>query len=127
MALSDATLLSITGITIPEYAIRGLTLDLQLIAADAALRRSINGQLLDLTSEQFRKYSATLSCEDQDVPTLTDIWQGQLVTMTCIPGVGPVNDASGGTLTLNMMVESWTTSRVEWDALTNWTINLLEV
>ncbi len=127
MALSDATLLSITGITIPEYAIRGLTLDLQLVTADAALRRSINGELLDLTADQFRKYSATLSCEDQDVPTLTDIWQGQIVTMTCIQGVGPANDPSGLTLTLTMMVTSWQTSRVEWDALTNWTIELLQV
>ena len=121
MALIDSTLLAITGITIPEYAIRGLTLDLQLETADAGLRRSINGQLLDLTSEQFRKYSATLTCEDQDVPTLTGIWQGQIVTMTCIVGVGP------GPVTLTMMVTNWTTSRAEWDALTNWTIELLEV
>ncbi len=125
--MSSSTLLSITGITIPDYAIRGLTLDLQLVTADGGLRRSINGELLDLTATQFRKYSATLSCEDQDVPTLTDIWQGQIVTVTCIPGVGPVNDASGGTLTLNMMVNNWTTSRAEWDSLTNWTIELLEI
>ncbi len=125
--MTDSTLLSITGITIPDYAIRGLTLDLQLVTASDGLRRSINGELLDLTASQFRKYSATLSCEDQDVPTLTDIWQGQIVTVTCIPSVGPVNDASGGTLTLNMMVNSWTTSRAEWDSLTNWTIELLEI
>ncbi len=125
--MSDSTLLSITGITIPDYAIRGLTLDLQLVTANDGLRRSVNGDLLDLTAPQFRKYQATLSCEDQDVPTLTDIWQGQVVTVTCIPGVGPVNDASGGTLTLNMMVNSWTTSRAEWDSLTNWTIELLEM
>ncbi len=125
--MTDSTLLAITGITIPDYAIRGLTLDLQLVTANDGLRRSINGELLDLTAAQFRKYQATLSCEDQDVPTLTDIWQGQIVTVTCIPGVGPVNDASGGTLTLSMMVNSWTTSRAEWDSLTNWTIELLEI
>ncbi len=125
--MTDSTLLAITGITIPDYAIRGLTLDLQLVTASDGLRRSVNGELLDLTAPQFRKYSATLSCEDQDVPTLTDIWQGQIVTVTCIPGVGPVNDASGGTLTLNMMVSNWTTSRAEWDSLTNWTIELLEI
>ena len=124
--MSDSTLLSITGITIPDYAIRGLTLDLQLVAADGGLRRSINGELLDLTAEQFRKYTATLSCEDQDVPTLTDIWQGQIVTITCIPGVGPANNTDG-TLTLSMMVDTWNTSRAEWDALTNWTINLIEI
>jgi hypothetical protein len=125
--MTDSTLLSITGITIPDYAIRGLTLDLQLLTATDGLRRSVNGELLDLTAPQFRKYQATLSCEDQDVPTLTDIWQGQIVTVTCIPGVGPVNDYNGNTLTLNMMVNSWNTSRAEWDSLTNWTIELLEI
>jgi hypothetical protein len=42
-------------------------------------------------------------------------------------GVGPVNDYNGNTLTLNMMVNSWNTSRAEWDSLTNWTIELLEI
>lgn len=122
MALIDSTLLAITGITIPEYAIRGLKLYLQLETADGALRRSINGELLDLTSEQFHnKYSATLSCEDQDVPTLTGVRQGLVVTITCIIGVGP------GPVTLTMMVTGWTTSRAEWDALTDWTIELLQV
>ncbi len=124
--MSDSTLLAITGITIPDYAIRGLTLDLQLVAADGGLRRSINGELLDLTADQFRKYTATLSCEDQDVPTLTDIWQGQIVTITCIPGVGPANNTDG-TLTLSMMVDTWNTSRAEWDSLTNWSINFIEI
>lgn len=119
-------MLAITGITIPDYAIRGLTLDLQLVAADGGLRRSINGELLDLTADQFRKYTATLSCEDQDVPTLTDIWQGQIVTITCIPGVGPANNTDG-TLTLSMMVDTWNTSRAEWDSLTNWSINFIEI
>jgi hypothetical protein len=126
MALSDSTLLAITGITIPDYAIRGLTLNLQLINASDGLQRSINGSLLDLTAPQFRKYKATLTCEDQDVPTLTDIWQGQIVTITCIPGVGPANNTDG-TLTMNMMVDAWTTSRAEWDALTSWSIDFLEI
>ena len=31
---ADSTLLAITGITIPDYAIRGLTFDLQLVTAE---------------------------------------------------------------------------------------------
>ena len=31
------TVLAITGITIPDYAIRGLTFDLQLVTADGGL------------------------------------------------------------------------------------------
>jgi hypothetical protein len=125
--MSESTVLAVTGITIPDYAVRGLKMDLQLIAANDGLRRSINGNLLDLTAPQFRKYSAVLSCEDQDVPELTDIWQGKIVTVTCIPGLGPVNNPTADTLTLSMMVDTWSTSRAEWDALTNWTINLLEI
>jgi hypothetical protein len=46
--------------------------------------------------------------------------------LTCIPGVGPANNTDG-TLTLSMMVDAWTTSRAEWDALTSWSIDFLEI
>jgi hypothetical protein len=124
--MSDSTLLAIAGITIPDYAIRGLVLELQPIANTSGLRRTVNGALGDFTAPQFRKYSAKLSCDDQDVPDLTDIWQGQIVIVTCIPGVGPANNTDG-TLTLSMMVDTWDTSRDEWNALTSWSINLLEI
>ena len=45
----------------------------------------LTANCIDLTAAQFRKYSATLSCQDQDVPALTDIWQGQIVAITLIP------------------------------------------
>ncbi len=115
------TVLAITGITIPDYAIRGLTFDLQLVTSDGGLRRSVNGELLDLTASQFRKYSGTLSCQDQDVPVLTDIWEGQVVAITLIPFSGI------GTATLNMMVTNWTTSTDEWGHLVDWSIDFLEI
>jgi hypothetical protein len=123
--MSDSTLLELTGITFGDFSCRGLTMDLQPIQSNDGLQRTINGALLDLTALQFRKYAATISCEDQEAPELGDIWQGMPVTVKCIPGVG-LSD-TGGELTLSMLVDSWTTSRDEWNALTNWTINLLEV
>jgi len=126
--MSDSTLLSLTGITLGDYSCRGLTLELEPIQSNGGLRRTINGGLLDLTAPQFRKFQATISCEDQDAPELTDIWQGMPVTVVCIPGIIGGTDSTGsGTITLNMLVDSWKTSRAEWDALTNWSINLLEV
>ena len=124
--MSDSTLLSLTGIDLGDYSCRGLTLELSLVTANNGLRRTINGAMRDFTAPQFRKYQATISCEDQDAPELQGIWQGAPVTVTCIPGV------TGGTdtetpLTLNMLVDSWQSSRAEWDALSNWSINLVEV
>jgi hypothetical protein len=125
--MSDSTLLSITGITIPDYAIRDLTFDLELVTSSNGLQRTINGSLRDFTAPQFRdKYNATLSCEDQDVPELTGVNQGTIVTIVCIPGVGPANNTDG-TLTLDMMVDSYTTSRAEWQALTNWSIKFQQI
>ena len=120
MSFTPPTLLGLVGIDLGQYSARGLTLQLQPIASNNGLRRTINGELLDLTAPQFRKYSAIISCEDVDAPVLTDIWQGKPVTVTLIPETGI------GVVTLSMLVDSWQTSAQEWEHLTNWTINLLE-
>ena len=126
--MSDSTLLELTGIELGDYSCRGLTLDLQLVTASNGLRRTVNGALRDFTAPQFRKYQATISCEDQDAPELVGIWQGLPVTVTCIPGVvGATDDNPTATLILDMLVDSWQSSRAEWDALSNWSINLIEV
>ena len=124
--ITDSTVLGIVGLTLGEFSCRGLTMELTPIGSNQGLRRSINGVLLDLTAVQFHKYSASISCEDQEAPELTDIWQGKILTVTCIPGLGP-SDSTAGSITLTMMLDTWTTSRDEWGALTNWTLNLLEV
>jgi hypothetical protein len=124
--LSDSTLLELTGIDLGDYSCRGLTMTLTPVASQNGLRRTINGGLLDLTAPQFRKYSAAISCEDQDAPELIGIWQGMPVTVVCVPGLAGGTDNPSATLTLSMLVDTWDTSRDEWNALTNWTIHLLE-
>ncbi len=87
----------------------------------------MNGLLLNLTAPQFQKFSATISCEDVDAPELDGIWQGQPVTVVCIPGmIGETNDTATA-ITLQMLVDTWNSSRDEWNCLVSWTINLLEV
>lgn len=122
-----STVLSLTGITLGDYSCRGLTMDLSPIQSSNGLRRTANGGLLNLTAPQFQKYSASISCQDQDAPELDGIWQGQAVTVVCIPGQVGSSESTAGAITLNMLVDSWTTSRDEWNSLTSWTINLLEV
>jgi len=120
LPFTPPTLLSITGIDLGQYSARGLTLQLQPLQSSNGLRRTINGDLLDLTAPQFRKYSVSISCEDVDAPDLTGIYQGMPVTVTLIPETGI------GVVTLSMLVDSWQTSAQEWEHLTNWTLNLLE-
>ena len=125
MVFTPPTLLSISPIDLGDYSARGLTMTLNPISAGAGLRRSVNGTLIDLTSPQFQKFQASISCTDVDAPDLTDIWQGQILTVVCIPNMGPGNTSSQ--LTLTMMVDSWNVSTDEWGDQTSWTINLLEV
>ncbi len=124
--MPSTSVLSISGISLGDYSVRGLTMTLTPIPSQNGLRRSIEGTLLDLTSPQFHKYAATISCTDHEAPPLTDIWQGTVVTVTCVPELGPEND-TGGVLVLEMMVDTWQTSRDEYGAETAWSINLLEV
>lgn len=126
MTFTPPTLLSIVGIDLGDYSARQLTMTLNPIASGAGLRRSVNGTLLDLTALQFRKYQASVTATDVDAPALTNIWQGQTVTVTCIPNMGVI-DSTDGTVTLSMMVDSWNVSTDEWGCQTSWTINLLEV
>ena len=42
-----------------------------------------------------------------------------------IPNLG-VSDATDGTLTLSMLVDTWRTEADEWGAMTDWSIDLIE-
>jgi len=120
---SPTTLLSIDGIDFSDYATRNISVVLQPIAT-GSLRRDVNGNLVDMTLPQFRKYRVEVLCSDHEVPNLNDIWRGKEVEVTLIPGLG-VEDSSG-VMTLTMMVVEWTTDRKEWEAQGSWHLVLLE-
>jgi hypothetical protein len=116
------TLLAIDAIDFSPYAVRGITMTLEPIDQAASLARDCRGDLVDISFEQFRQYKISISCTDHEAPELTDIWPGQDITITCIPGLGAAND-SNDVLTILAKVTSWNTSREEWEAEVAWELN----
>lgn len=76
--------LTLSGIGVPPYSVRGATQTLQPIDAAQQLRRTINGTLIDVSRAAFRKYRSTISCTDQQPPAVDGVWPGQVVTVGCI-------------------------------------------
>jgi hypothetical protein len=113
------TLLSIDDIDFSPYSVRGLTMTLAPIDQAAALARDCRGDLADLSLAQFRQYKVTITCTDHEVPELTDVWPGQDITITCIPGLGAAN-TTGDVLIILAKVTAWNTSRDEWAAEIAW-------
>lgn len=136
--------LVIDGIYIPPYAARNLSQTLDPIDDAGVLQYTINGTLLDLSDSNFQKYRSTISCTDHQLPALNGVWPGRLVTVHCIsrlyyltasglpdrevvPGSSEVQgDYTFYRPKLTMRVESYSTSREEWQARNAWTLNLLE-
>jgi hypothetical protein len=117
------TLLAIDGVDFSDYAVRGITMTLAPIDQAAALARDCRGALADISLAQFRQHKVTISCTDHEAPTLTDVWPGQDVTITCIPGLGSGGtDGAGEVLTILAKVTAWNTSRDEWAAEVAWTL-----
>jgi hypothetical protein len=126
MALDGSgTILELDGIDLADYSARGLTL--QVTPLDTGpLIRDANGTLHDLTIEQFRKYSFTITCEDTTAPELTDVWKGKAVSITILPNTGLPGDTAGER-EFDCMLSSWETSTDEWGAMTSWSLTLLQV
>jgi hypothetical protein len=117
--MPQMTLLSIDGIDFSPYAVRGITMTLTPIAQAVSLRRDCRGALADLSLDQFRQYQVSITCNDHEAPELTDVWPGQDITITCIPGLGVAN-TTGDVLTILAKVTAWDTSRDEWAAEIQW-------
>lgn len=122
--------LSGPGFDLSLYALRGLTADLSPIDQSAQIERDVNGNLMDLSAPELRKYRVTIGCTDQESPGFASmssdadgIWPGSLVTVTLMPQLG-----SADPITLDMMVtRPWSESRDEYGAASAWQIELEEV
>lgn len=77
------TKLELVGIGINPYSARGLKQTLEPITQAAALRRTINGDLADLSLSGFRKYSSVITGSDVDPPVCDGVWPGRLVVVSC--------------------------------------------
>jgi hypothetical protein len=119
--MPEMTLLSIDGIDFSPWAVRGITMTLAPIDQAKNVARDCRGALADISLAQFRQYKVTITCTDHEAPELTDVWPGQDITITCIPGLGAANGA-GDVLTILAKVTSWNTSRDEWASEVAWTL-----
>lgn len=143
--MSQDTLLTLSGVGIAPFSARGLTQTLEPIDASTQLKRTVNGALVDLSYEPFRKYKSTISCQDQEPPAIDGIWPGLEVEVGCVAelsfatgGSGPARpavDASSrtdGAFTfyrpiLTMRVTGFSVSRDEYGAAVSWQLQLEEV
>ncbi len=143
--MANETLLVLSGVGVAPYSARGLEQTLQPIAASGELRRTINGTLTDLSETQLRKFTSTISGEDQLSPALNGVWVGKTVTVDCIvelcyPTSGgsaartvvPGSSRVEGDYTyyrprLSMMVADWRVSEDEWGRTVSWSLQLEEV
>lgn len=144
MSANDDTLLVLTGIGIPDFSARGVTQTLLPIDAAADMRRTINGILIDLSFDQFRKFQSSVSCTDQQPPAVDGIWQGHVVVVECVnelcypTGGTPSRTAVSGSTrvqgsftfyrpVLEMMVRSYNQQIDEWGAVIQWQMDLEEI
>ena len=138
-------MLTLSGIGVPPYSARGLTQTLEPIDASSQLRRTVNGALVDLSYEPFRKYKSTISCQDQAPPAIDGVWPGQIVTVECVAelcfvtaGGSPArlmveeSERTEGAFTfyrpiLTMRVTGFSVSRDEYGSSVNWHMQMEEV
>lgn len=123
---NNSTLLTINGLDFSDYATRGITCNVRP-DANGILERDVNGNLVDLTIESFRKMLVSISCTDQEGPPFTDVWKGTgPYTVTLITDLMGDTVSTDNTITLTMYVDDWNVSRDEWGAETGWQLDLRE-
>ena len=140
----STTLLKISGIGVTPYSARGLTQTLEIIPAGVAMRRTVNGSLVDITAPQFRKYRSTISCTDQQPPPLDKLAPNMILEVECVsqlayltasgsPERTPVTGSSyvEGDFTfyrpkLNMRVTGFRITEDEYGASIGWQLDLEE-
>ena len=136
--------LVLTGLGVAPFSARGLGENLVPIGAGDN-RRTVNGELIDVTDAAFRKYALTITGSDQEPPAFDGVWKGQAVTVdalsklsyltaggspgrTVVPGSSVVNGAfTVYRPRLAMLVVDLTLDRDEWGAMIGWTLELEEV
>lgn len=144
MALpAEKTLLILEGIGVPLYSARGLSQNYGPIAEADQSERGTDGEDIDFSEPQFKKYRTTITGRDQRPPAVDGIWPGTLVTVSCIsrltypadgtPGRGVVDGseiAEGDFISylpiLECTVKDFSVDEDEYSAQVSWTLTLEE-
>jgi len=134
MALSDATLLGLSrtggGFTLPEFAARGISMQMGPVEGTADIRRDVNFNLINLKagSTAFRKYKFLISCSDMQSPGFSSVsegrealWAGDEVTLITIPELGATEQQ---TFTALVMDPGWSVTTDDWGAVVSWSLEL---
>jgi hypothetical protein len=137
--------LTLSGIGVPPYSARGTSQTLEPIGSSQQLRRTINGELIDISRAEFRKYRSTISCVDQQPPAVDGVWPGQVLMVGCISelsyrtaGGAPARPVVAGSSrtegdytsyrpSLTMRVVSFNQDTDEYGAEVSWSLQLEEV
>jgi hypothetical protein len=141
------TVLTISSFGNMLYQARGLTQTLETITAASQLERTINGNLIDVSAAQFRKYQSQISVSSEvDAPPLDGVYPGMEVTVGCAvelsyptgkSGSPHRTEVSGSSYSQNgftfyrplltMLVKDVKTNLDEWGRKVGWTVDLEEV
>ena len=93
---TNETILTLGNLVIPVGAGRGITQSLQPID-NGSLRRTVNGNLVDLTREENRKFESQIRCTDMATPAMAELWKGTEILVGCISilnqNVNPIANA----------------------------------
>lgn len=141
--MADESVLALLGRGVPPYSARGLTQTLEPLDQATSLARTINGELIDLSRAEFRKYKSTISGTDQRPPSCDGLWPGREIVVDCIAELAyPVGGApqrpvvAGSSFSeagfnyyrprLTMMVTAFQLARDEYGAQVSWSMSLEE-
>ncbi len=131
---------------LPFYSSRGLTQTMTPIDAAQSQRRTVNGQLVDLSLSRMHKYASVISARDVRPPSRDDVFPGREVWVGCAyllsyitSGGSPSRDVVSGSAVSDghgftfyrplilFMLGKPAGSFEEWQAGYQWSIPMQEV
>jgi hypothetical protein len=140
------TVLRMVGVGVPPYSARGLKQTIAPIDQATNLKRTVNGGLVDISFNGFRKYKSTISGTDQRPPNFDGKWPGLTVIVDCIaelsyaPTMGelrqrlavPDSEHAEGAHTvyrprLTMKIMSFSQDHDEYASAIGWSLDLEEI
>ena len=139
------TVLALSGIGVVPYSTRDANQSLEPIDQAAAMKRTVNGVLKDISFDGFKKYKTTINASDQRVPAFDGAWPGKTIVVDCIQELcyltanGPAartavagSSRVEGDYTfyrpqLTMLITGFSTNIDEWGATVGWSMTLEEV
>lgn len=97
--MTEETVLVFGDIVLPKGSSRFLTQTIQPID-NGDVRRTVNGNLRDLTRVENRKFETQISSTDQATPALAGVWKGSVHVVECVKKFRDNFSPAGAAITL---------------------------